>query len=340
MPAVNSLRMKIVIFLAATLTLIGCASRQPISNYARSGDTVMVSLGGTNANALVSVLKKEKITVTLIDAANVIHPVKVRNVFRVYSDPTSAYSFSSISESLSPPEAAAPPHMGLWMAVIDLVDPNTGVAPAIAVGPGTLSVASPELMSWIDYFGVGLTWSNGNLKSIPIEILPGSGSPNPMNFMQAISFAPLNALEPSPHIEVTAGVPAGFGTIIGGGTFVFRYVTADFGAHAIQHPRVTTTAADQNVQLVSHYVDQADGTTLLTVMMANPYGFNPDNSRTGLVWGRSLLRSLRFDIMWRNPQKVIDDENWQSSINFVSGQYVDLNGNPLPQVVPVLAKVR
>lgn len=330
--------------LAGTLLIVACASQQPLSNYARTGDTVMVSLGGTDTNALAPVLRKENITASITDSTNNVYPVKVRNVFRVYSDPTSKYGYSSpknVNSNEGEWEEWVPSNMGLWMAIIDLLDPNTGQLPSLAIGRGKLSISSPELTPWVDYPGWGWTWPNGNLDAIPIEIVPGTGSPNPLNYMQPVTHYPLDSLEPNPQIEVRAAVPAEFNTVIGGGTFVFRYVTANFGAEVGRRPRVTTTADDPRVQLISRYVDQSDGTSLLTILIGNPRGFNPHNAKnSSLVNGRSLLRSLRFNIMWRDPQTVIDDENWQNSIQLVSGKFVDLDGNPLPSVMPMVAKVR
>lgn len=335
-----SIHVKIQTFCIIFLLLVtSCASQQPLSNYARTGDTILVSLGGTDTNAKVPVLWKENITATVTDATNNAYPVKVRNLFRVYSDPTSKYSHSS-SGSSGFLESWVPANMGVWLAVIDLSDPATGQYPPLMTGAGKLSITSPEMEPWIDYSGLGWTWTNGNLETIPIEIIPGTGNPNPLNYMWPVSHYPLDSLEPAPQVEVRANVPAEFGTVIGGATFVFRYVTADFGTTAERRPRVTTTAGDPNVQLASRYVDQGDGTTLLTVLLGNPHGFNPDNSRAGLAQGRSLLRSLRFDIMWRVTDKIINDVNWQSSIQLVSAQFVDLDGNPLPGVMPMMAKVR
>ncbi len=333
------IRQKLSRIFILALLISGCSSMQPLPNYARTGDTIMVSLGGTDSNAKVPVLWKENMTATVMDAASSTYPVKVRNLFRVFSDPTSKYSFSSSQGSLDW-ESWVPANMGVWLAVIDLFDPATGQYPPLAVGSGKLSISSPELESWIDYPGFGWSWTNGNLGAIPIEILPGPGKPNPLNYMGPVSHYPLDSLEPTPQVEVRANVPAEFGVVIGGATFVFRYVTADFGTTAERRPRVTTTAGDPNVQLASRHVDQGDSTTLLTVLIGNPHGFNPDNAGTGLAQGRSLLRSLRFDIMWRATDKTINDVNWQNSIQLVSAQFVDLDGNPLPSVMPMLAKVR
>lgn len=333
------IRQKLSRLFILALLISGCSSMQPLPNYARTGDTILVSLGGTDTNAKVPVLWKENMTATVTDAANSAYPVKVRNLFRVYSDPTSKYSYSS-SQGSYDWESWVSANMGVWLAVIDLSDPATGQYPPLATGSGKISISSPELEPWIDYSGFGWSWTNGNLGVIPIEILPGTGKPNPLNYMGPVSHYPLDSLEPAPQVEVRANVPAEFGTVIGGATFVFRYVTADFGTTAERRPRVTTTAGDQNVQLASRHADQGDGTTLLTVLLGNPHGFNPDNSGTGLAQGRSLLRSLRFDIMWRETDKIINDVNWQNSIQLVSAQFVDLDGNPLPGVMPMMAKVR
>jgi hypothetical protein len=306
--------------------VIGCASMQPLSNYARTGDTVAISLGGTDSNALVPVLKKENIAIIITDAANNVYPIKIRNVFRIYSDPTSIYSYS---------RGSVPPHMGQWMAIIDLVDPNSGQPPALAIGPATLSVSSPQIQNYVDYPGGGFPSGSGNLGAIPIQILAGTGSANPMNYESYVNVTPLDDLEPLPQVEISvAGTPS---TLIGGGTFTFRYVTVDFNQNG--RPQVTTTTPDPNVQLASNYVGQADGTTQLTVLITNPHGFNIDNRQTGLDVGRSLLRSLRFNIIWNN-YTAITDSNWQQSLQLVSGQYFDLNGNVMSGISPVVTKVR
>ena len=314
------------------LLCAGCASQQPLSNYARPGDTVMISLGGTDNYATVPVVKKENLSVTITDALSASYPVKVRKLFRVYSDPTSGYDFRSRATGLSSNDAVLRPHQGMWLAIIDLVDGSDNPLP-LAIGPSSLSVSSPDLVSTSYYSG--WTWSNGNLDNIPLEILAGTGSPNPLNYMAPVSSEPASSLEPQPHVQVTvSGTP---NTFVGGASYVFSYRHDDFG-NALAAPYVVTTTSDPYIQLGVNRTDQGDGTTLLRVNIINPKGFNTDDSKLGLVAGMSMLGNLRFSIVWSNP--AVDDSNWQSSLQLVSSDYFDLNGDSITGLTPQLTKAR
>jgi hypothetical protein len=230
------------------------------------------------------------------------------------------------------PESAVGAQQGVWLAVIDLVDVNDIPLP-LASGMASLSVTSPELASTSYYSG--WSWTNGNLNNIPIEILPGTGTPNPLNYMAPISQAPLDSLQPNPQVEVVAaGTPGG---VIGGGEFSFSYVNADFGALSA-HPYVVTTTQDPNVELAFSRSDQGDGTTLLKVQISNPHGFWTDDSKAGMLSGLSMFSSLRFQLVWE--KQTVDDGNWGSSIQLLSGEYFDLSGNTMPELTPQIAKVR
>lgn len=331
----------LMLLVLLAFSLGGCASMQPMSQYARTGDTVMVSLGGTENNALVPVLKKKNMSVTITDAANNVYPVTVRSVFRVYADPTGAYAGRSPYAKGYPYETYAQPNQGLWMAVIDLVDPSTGDAPTLAVGSAKLTVSSPEITQWVDTSGYGWTWPNGNLGDIPITILDGTGSLNPMNYETPISYAPLTALEPDPQIEVRpSGTPS---TTIGGAFFVFKYVMSDFhpanSSSNDPHIRAVTTSDDQNVQLSSMIVPQGDGTALLKVMITNPHGFATTNNKNQLAVGESLFRSLRVEVAWDKLLTNITDSNWQDSLQLQSAVFVDINGNTMPELTASVTKV-
>jgi hypothetical protein len=312
----------------------GCASMQPLSNYARSGDTVAISLGGTDSNALVSVLKKENIAVTITDSGSVSHPVKLRNVIRLYSDPTSVYDYQNLNPSNGYTASYTDSHQGLWLAVLDLVDPSTGTPLPLAVGQASLSISSPDIQNWFDTTGYGWTWTNGNLSNIPIEILTGAGSPNPLNYLGPMSYAPMTNLQAADQLEVTVqGTPGG---MIGGAAFVFQYENSSFDLE----PRVTTTTPDRNVQLAWESMDQGDGTSLLTVTMVNPHGFNVGNNNNSIKYnlGSSLLRSLRFNIVWVGS--VVTNADWQDHIQLVSSEYSNLQGDLMPELMASVQKVK
>ena len=226
------------------------------------------------------------------------------------------------------------------MAVVDLVDTSGNPLP-LAAGAATFTVSSPDLIQWVDYTTWGWPWTNGNLSSIPITILAGSGAVNPMNYLTPVSYAPLDSLTANAQVEVSvSGTP---GQVLGGGSFVFSYVNADFASSYGNSslPRVVAASPDPNVQLGWSRIDQGNGTTLLRVIISNPHGFNTSNSKTGLPGGKSLLRSLRFSIVWDGNVTAtsITDANWTNSIQLVSGEYIDLNGNVMSGLSAALAKV-
>ena len=106
----------LLLLLFLSMTLWGCSSQQPLPHAARAGETLVVSLGSTDRNALVPVIKKENITVTITDVMSTTHTAKVRYVFRVYPDPSSAYATRSQRSGGFVPGYAnyVDPHQGLW----------------------------------------------------------------------------------------------------------------------------------------------------------------------------------------------------------------------------------
>lgn len=325
--------------------IVGCSSQQPLSNYARTGDTVAVAIAGTEqSNALVEILKKEEIAVTLTDSAGAVHPVKLRNLFRVYGDYSSGYMHRTHLQNGGPwYDSFVPVYMGQWMAVVDLVNPSTDAAPTLAVGAATLNFAAPtQLNPTADYPGYGWTWTNGNLSAVPIEILPGTGAPNPLNHQQPVNFSPIGALEPLTQILVE---PSGTSTgLIGGGSFTFVYTPEDFGAPL----KAVPAGHDPNVQLSSSYTDLGNGTRMLKVIIMNPSGFLSNNNLRGSTAyvdthsRKSPLKSLRFNLVWDGITQTtnVTDANWQNAIQLVPEQsgYIDIDGNPMPQLTPVMAK--
>jgi len=332
----------LLLFVILAWLISSCASMRPLSNYARSGDTVSLALGGTlDSNAQVSVLKKANITITITDSASVTSPVTLRYLFRTYPDPTSGLGYRSYTnqgDGKIVPYVA--PYSGQWMAIIDLADPVTGDPVPLAVGSATISVTSPDLQDFVDHVGYGWTWTDGSLSSIPIEILPGTGSSNPLNYLGPISRDPMLTLQPMHQIEVLPqGTPV---NVIGGGEFVFSYRHDDFTSPTAYGIRAVSTTPDPAAQLAFSRIDQGDGTTLLKVTVTNPNGFLQTNNRDNrFMSGMSPFRSLGFVLVWDDfyGGAIVDDSNWEMSIQMLSGSYVDINGAPMAELTAVMTKV-
>jgi hypothetical protein len=277
-------------------------------------------------------LHKADITVTITDAGGNTWPVTLRKLFRIYGDHTSHLHHRQASAAFSWDTYVAS-DQGMWMAIVDLTDPDTGIAPPLVVGNAKISVSAPG--SLYDTYP-GYYSNTGNLSNIPIEILAGTGALNPMNSTTGFPYQDvLGSMEPGPYVEVTFdGDPA---VEVGGGSFTLRYVNSSFVNN--DKPRVTTTTDDPNMHLAMHRIDQGDGTTLLKVMVSNPKGFQLTYNRNGLSNGKSLLRSLRFGITWMSPNAFVTDDNWQDTLQLVSAEYIDVNGNPLPELTPVMTKL-
>lgn len=345
MKILNNLHRLVLVGLVIAF-LSGCAGMQAMSSYARTGDTVSVALGGTeDSNALVEILKKEDIAITITDAASVTHTVTLRKLFRVYPDHSTEYMYESGSAGGGNTMSAyTPPMLGQWVAVIDLLDPATQATPSIAVGPATLAATSvAQIDPLVLYSGNGWTWENGNLGSVQIEIIAGVGSPNTLNYVQPMSWDPMKTIEPLPQIIVTPSVvPV---VQLGGGSFTFVYDQAAFSTKV----KAVPANHDPNVQLMSTSTDLGDGTTELKVMILNPKGFLTTNrSQVGVgeidLGGSSPFRSARFNLIWR-PSKgsvasTVTDANWRTTIAMTDGQYIDLAGNIVTGVTPVMKKTR
>lgn len=309
-----------------SLLVVGCSSIQPLPNFARTGDTVSIAVRQTEQGGRF--IKKEQATVTITDAAQASYPVSLRHLFRVYSDPTSAYSIRSLRRTgweggYAPLEAYSNPYQGQWIAVVDLVDPVSGAAPSLVAGSAQLTFSSP---------------TTGAVTST-LEVITGTGVANPLHGTFLVpDYSPVETLEPMPHVQLSlSGTPT---SSLGGGSFTFRYVTADFGSTNTA-PWVVTTSPDPNIQLISRTQDTGDGSSTIYVTVMNPHGFKPDNNiTTGLAERMSLLRDLRFAIAWDKSLTNITDANWQNSLQLVGWEIFDLDGNPVVGLTADVQKVR
>jgi len=298
------------------LLFSGCVSMQPLSNYARSGDTITLSLGGTNF-APSGMIKKENVTVQITDALGQIHTAKLRKLFRVYSDPTSYYATrQKVGGSI---EASSGRMQGQWMALIDLIDPVTSTNLPLAVGDASLNITAPEIIA-------PNNWGHGNITAMPIKILEGEGSPNSLNRATSPYYDMVSALEPEPQVLVRLDETTAGGANITGVEYVFSYIQADF--NTLYAPDVVLMTPNQNVQMIKSKSLQDDGTVQIkTIILGNFTSYYYQEMDVSIVWDAG-------------PNYAITDDNWMNSLQLVSSKYIDRDGYTLPGLVPVLTKIR
>jgi len=309
------------LLIVTSLAYGGCTAIQTLPNAARSGDTLAIAMGGAVGNQIV---RKETVTVSIADAGGIRYPLKLRDLFRIYSDPTSAYMGRAETAALwlpSPLESYARRHRGQWIGIVDLVDVNTGAPLPLLAGSATLTYNRRD---------------GSGAHGLSVSILPGTGRPNPLDGNTPFfNYHPLDTLEPMPQVMVSA--QGDTTAVVGGGLFVFSYVTADFGTTAAQ-PRAVSPIPGLSVTTSRRVV--GGGRTELTVLLTNPHGFKQSPSVQDITDGVSSYGELSFAVIWDKSLAAITDTNWQSSLQLRSGYYVDLNGNVVPGLSPVLTKTR
>lgn len=307
--------------LLLALVLAGCAAMQPLPDTARTGDTVSLAMNGAPGARIV---KQEDIAMHIIDASGASYPLTLRDFFRVYSDPTSAYAVEAGTSGVwggSPPTVADanPAHDGQWIGIVDLTD-STGTPLPLVAGAATI------------YY----TWPGAGTLSTPLTILPGTGAPNPLNGSAALSdYHPLETLEPMSQIEVApTGTPS---ATVAGGEFTFSYVTADFG-NVAQQPRAVSPVPGADV--VYSRQDAGNGNTLLTVLVTNPHGFIASPTGADIAGGTDSLSGMAFAVVWDKSLTNITDSNWNTYLTLKSSQYVGLDGTPITGLTTTVTKTR
>jgi len=192
---------------AVALILTGCAALQPFPQAARSGDTIALGVG-----PLVDVKKPNTKVYFTSDADGVPRNIttSVRSIFNLYADRTSLayspnYGYVDAGHKYI--------HHEPWETVI-VIDLPLG----LPVGPGhiTYQTTASQPTALLEP-GVTGPYPDLNTLSLPLEILPGTGTEAPSPFEYALSSGAkltgdLNALTPqrqaliSPPVEDTGSI--------------------------------------------------------------------------------------------------------------------------------------
>ena len=230
---------------ACLFAFAGCQSAATLSLAARSGDTVLVGLsadaGEAFSNATAEIIRTQDITATITDSSGSTVPVRVRNVFRAYGDPT-ASNYAA--------------NKGQWLAVIDFVDGARNPA-ALSEGPATLTISSPKLRS---------------VQTVETTILAGTGEIHPLTGSEN-GLAKLQWLTPSQQALVSVSGDQGSALI---GAVQYQFTVPQ---EPLETPRATLSAINgiklvgrRDISFLSWTAPAPGGGTSLTVVMTAPDG--------------------------------------------------------------------
>ncbi len=152
--------------------LTGCVAIQPFANYARPGDTITLAVGPQDT------MSKSNTKVWFTSDANTANPVEITSgiqaIFRLYADKG--------SRLYSPNNSAADTnfrylHHEEWQTIIALNLPQ-----GLLTGPGTIQVQTTAPQPTPLESGNYGAYPDVNTVPIRIEILPGTGLPNPLQY--------------------------------------------------------------------------------------------------------------------------------------------------------------
>lgn len=338
----NSIWLVILACLIAT----GCTST-PLPKYAKVNDYVTIPMGGTKTVGNSNYLKPSDVTVTVTDSLGQSFTATVYNLYRVYGDPSSRYALASLNPD-SQLKGIIYANEGQWMLQFIMPATNTlGQTPA--AGPAQIAVASTEVNPDPDpkkrLINTEVKQYNEDLNSLPFEILEGTGTTaNSESYgSQYLTTSATILAQPDDEAALLNNV--------GGAVYVFEYNTDSFIAVDYKGdtfpeaglPYAVKTSPDQEIQLATSRKDIGGNTTQLTAIVINPNGFYDDGS---WVPGTSYYDGLYVAFSWDTAayfgNNIVDDTNWQSHVSLVpeKSYYIDLNGNAIPNVTPVLSKVR
>jgi hypothetical protein len=308
---------KLVFLSVAVVLLSGCISQVSTPNFARGGDVINVGLGGLKRNADGHLILASDLTVTITDSLSVVHSPQVLGVYRVYPDHTSSYSVGAQNPS-HPQYGDLVPHDGGVWTTIRLSAPNNAPLP-LATGPATLSIVSAKLTQTSKP-------NEGTYANFPLNILPGTGVAS-LSDSQNLAYQTDGYLSVKP--SATAAVPLG-------GAQIEIIFDADVTASDPIELRMVPQHHDPNLSLIQSVTDNGNGTKTLLAILTNPNGFVELGSWTQ---GQSSLYDLEMAIV-SDSGGVTNTPNAELGDVFtVTGNsyYIDLNGDVVPGITPVLS---
>lgn len=191
------IRVIVCIFAAAFFLLQGCVAVQTFPTVARAGDTITLAVGSPDGMTKANTTAKF-VSTSLVNSVN----LPIRSIIKLRADNTSFVgAFDASTDYLGSQSSHSP-----WLSII-VIDLPVG----LPIGAANINVTTQGTYS------VG---ANVNTTPIGIEILSGTGSPNPFNYTTSgtgVDAGDLSDLESMPQVIVRPPLLS----VFGGTTFAF-----------------------------------------------------------------------------------------------------------------------
>jgi hypothetical protein len=302
--------------LVAAIGASGCVQQYPIPNAVRSGETLVLGLGGIQRNANGNQkLQAGDLQVALTDHAGTQFILAPEATFKAFPDYASIVNYVAVKG-----DYLLKPFDGGWFVTVPLVWPNgdhEGEALPLAIGEGTVAITSNQLNN------TALEELEGDLTNIPIEILPGVADVNKaISYKQQfVSYARDSVLSIAP--DSLSGVSS-----VGGLQLAITYPQSAAYLDANHPPMAVPNSHNPYIQIAQNIVVNNNGTNTINVLLTAQKGFSDAANQTALT---PLLSDLTVQIMYflntepYTEAQLLDD----FEIDLAKSHYVDLNGNAM-----------
>lgn len=311
----------LVMLVITTVWISGCVQTKTTPGYARAGDHIVIGLGGAVRNASgTAALKASDLTITLTDHNSQQFQLQPRYIFKSYVDYSARVNtFSFDGTNVQAGLSGMVPYDGGWFVVAPLTYPSQYGSPLpLAVGAATISVTSPKLVNTANSV-------EGNLNAIPLEIIAGT-SPEDVDFVRQF-FSYVNT--PASFV-IRPNTLVGINDV-GGAFLAIEYSDDSFFSNGIM-PVVVPSDHNPYVQTNYNIVPNGDGTGTIYVTLVNPAGFKTLATADP---NSSLLSDLTVRMNYFSSGTPAQAKT-KFSINTMDSYYIDLNGNTMGSMYPVL----
>ena len=308
-----------IIALTALLVLAGCVQTKPVPGYARAGDIIVVGLGGVERNSNgAQTLKISDLSITITDSSNAVFDLTAQQVFKSYPDHAAFMN----SQAIQTDTLALIPFDGGWFASVPLTTAGLAEPLPLAIGQATITVTSAKLQNTAFV-------AEGDLSSLPIEILPGQSSLDSDYLRQFISYAP------TPNSFLLApDDPSSFDDIAGAFLTIEYYDDSTFDDGI--EPMIVPSSHNPYVQLSYNLIENGNGTGKINVILLNPEGFV--SAQAGGKKNASSLNDLNLNLVYfpEGDSGLPAAAKTQFALDTAASYYIDSNGSVIEGLTPVL----